>query len=223
MAAIRGGAAPVTARSLQHSWSKKLVQETATLLTLSPACAAAVVTVCLPVASLKGVTFRLSHLENALGASLLMEAAQGKNPYLIAALKSLPLTADDVSSNDAAAMAAGSTDTGSTDTGSSSSSSSGDTGGGRGIGAATAAEKQLAAALAQQLQEEMKNWPSSLAEDEQLLLSLVTRPPQLSPETAAALGKLAGDPRLLSAVKYRVERKRLLQACMVLLNVFTQD
>lgn len=145
-----------------------------------------------------------------------MEAAQGKNPYLIAALKSLPLTADDVSSDDAAAMAAGSSDTGS-------SSSSGDAGGGRGIGAATAAEKQLAAALAQQLQEEMKNWPSSLAEDEQLLLSLVTHPPQLSPEAAAALGKLAGDPRLLSAVKYRVERKRLLQACMVLLNVFTQD
>lgn len=174
--------------------------------------------------NLKGVTFRLSHLENALGASLLMEAAQRKNPYLIAALKSLPLTADDVSSNDAAAMAAGSSDTGSSSSSSSDTGSNGgDTGGGRGIGAATAAEKQLAAALTQQLQEEMKDWSSSLAEDEQLLLSLVTRPPQLSPEAAAALGKLAGDPRLLSAVKYRVERKRLLQASTVLLSVFTQD
>jgi hypothetical protein len=165
---------------------------------------------------LQGITFRLSHIENALGAGLLMEAAKGQNPYLIAALKSLPLTADDVSDGDSAAMAAGSSDAGSSD------ASSSDTTG-RGIGVATAQEKQLAAALMQQLTEEMKAWGSSLLEDEQLLLSLVTRPPQLSPEVAAALGPLAMDPRLLSAVKYRIERKRLIQACQVLLNVFTRD
>jgi hypothetical protein len=134
-----------------------------------------------------------------------MNAAKGKNPYIIAALKSLPLTADDATSND------------------SSSSSSSSSAEGRGIGVATAEEKQLAEALMQQLQAEMKEWATSLAEDEQLLLSLVTRPPQLSPEAAAALGKLAADPRLLSAVKYRIERKRLLQACQVLLNVFARD
>lgn len=152
-----------------------------------------------------------------------MEAAQGKNPYLIAALKSLPLTADDVSSNDSEATAAGSNDSSSGSSTSDTSSSSSKSAGGRGIGAATAGEKQLAAALKQQLLEEMKAWKTSLVQDEQLLLSLVTRPPQLSPANAAALGQLAADPRLLSAVKYRVERKRLLQACEVLLNVFSRD
>jgi hypothetical protein len=134
-----------------------------------------------------------------------MEAAKGKNPYIIAALKSLPLTADDVTSSD------------------NSSSSSSSSTEGRGIGGATAEEKQLAEALMQQLHAEMKGWATSLAEDEQLLLSLVTRPPQLSPEAAAALGKLATDGRLLSAVKYRIERKRLMQAGQVLLNVFLKD
>jgi hypothetical protein len=169
------------------------------LLAVSPAAVSA--------RSLKSVTFRLSHLEDALGAGLLMEAAKGKNPYLIAALKSLPLTADDAPPASA--------DSAASDSSSSSSS--------RGIGAAAAEEKQLAEALMQQLQAEMKGWTTSLAEDEQLLLSLVTRPPQLSAEAAAALGKLATDPRLLSAVMYRIERKRLLQACQVLLNVFTRD
>lgn len=174
--------------------------------------------------SLAGITFRLSHLENALGSSLLMEAAQGNNPYLIAALKSLPLTADDVSSDDAAAMTAGSSDATDTSSSSSSDSSSSSSAEGRGIGSATAEEQQLAAALLQQLQEEMKCWSTSLAEDEQLLLALVTRPPQLTPEAVAALGpSVAADPRLLSAVKYRVERKRLLQAAEVLLKVFTRD
>jgi hypothetical protein len=176
------------------------------------------VIVCVVACSLQGVTFRLSHIENALGAGLLMEAAKGQNPYLIAALKSLPLTADDVSDDESAAMAAGSSDAGSSDADSSSSDTAG-----RGIGVATQQEKQLAASLMHQLTEEMKAWRTSLLEDEQLLLSLVTRPPQLSPEVAAALGPLALDPRLLSAVKYRIERKRVIQACQVLLNVFTRD
>ena len=36
----------------------------------------------------------------------------------------------------------------------------------------------MAAALMQQLQEEMQAWTTTLPEDEQLLLSFVTRPPQ---------------------------------------------
>lgn len=149
-----------------------------------------------------------------------MEAAQGKNPYLIAALKSLPLTADDTTSTSTS-----SEDTTAVATPTTSTTSSGASGsdGGRGIGAATAAEKQLAEALMQQLQGEMNAWKTSLVEDEQLLLGLVTRPPQLAPEVAAALGRLATDRRLVAAVQYRVERKRLVQAAQVLLNVFLRD
>jgi hypothetical protein len=150
-----------------------------------------------------------------------MEAAQGKNPYLIAALKSLPLTADDTSSSNSEDTTTTTAQAASPATSASSSGSSSD--GGRGIGAATAAEKQLAGALMQQLQDEMQAWNTSLVEDEQILLGLVTRPPQLAPEVAAALGRLATDRRLVAAVQYRVERKRLVQAAQVLLNVFLRD
>jgi hypothetical protein len=155
-------------------------------------------------------------MEDALGAGLLMQAARGDNPYLIAALRSLPLLADDVSAADAAAMAA--------EGAAAAVASSADSSEGRGIAAATPQEKELAASLlAQVTAESGAPWATSLADDEQLLLQLSMRPPSLPEAAAAALGPLARDPRLLAALKYRVERKRLLAAAQVLLSVFVRD
>jgi hypothetical protein len=146
-----------------------------------------------------------------------MKAAQGDNPYLLAALKSLPVQVDDVSAADAAAMAQQeSSGEGSSSEGSASSS-------GRGIAPALPQEKELAGELLQQVQREAEAWPTSLEADEKLLLQLSMRPPLLPADTAAALGPLATDGRLLAAIKYRVERKRLLQACQVLLQLFVRD
>jgi hypothetical protein len=153
---------------------------------------------CTPVCcSLQGATFRLSYLEDALGATLLMDAARGRNPYLIAALKSLPVTADEVGTAQEAAAAAGAT-----------------AGTGRGIGPASQQEKELAAALMQQVEVQLaQGSSSSLQEDEQLLQQLEEKQQQQ--------GEV--DVRLIAAVRYRVERKRLLQLCQVLLRIFLQE
>lgn len=147
--------------------------------------------------SLQGASFRLSYLEDALGAKLLMDAAQGKNPYLIAALKSLPVTADDIGPAQEAAAAAGAA-----------------AGTGRGLGPSTQQEKDLADALKQQVEAQLAQGSgSSLQEDEQLLQQLEEQQQQQ--------GEV--DVRLVAAVRYRVERKRLLQACQVLLNIFLRE
>lgn len=126
-----------------------------------------------------------------------MDAAQGKNPYLIAALKSLPVTADDVGPAQEAAAAAGAA-----------------AGTGRGLGPATQQEKDLADALKQQVEAQLAQGSgSSLQEDEQLLKQLEEQQQQQ--------GEV--DVRLVAAVRYRVERKRLLQACQVLLNIFLRE
>jgi adenylosuccinate synthase len=126
-----------------------------------------------------------------------MDAARGKNPYLIAALKSLPVTADEVGSAQEAAAAAGAT-----------------AGTGRGIGPASQQEKDLATALMQQVEVQMaQGSSSSLQEDEQLLQQLEEKQQQQ--------GEV--DVRLIAAVRYRVERKRLLQSCQVLLNIFLRE
>lgn len=152
---------------------------------------------------LQGSTFRLSYLEDALGSQLLMQAAQGNNPYLIAALKSLPITADDV--DPAAAAEVDGSDS---------------TSKGRGIGPATQQEKQLARALLQQVDAEVAACGSSLQEDEQLLQQL-RQQQQQTMRGGAAEGSV--DVRRIAAVRYRIERKRLLQACQVLLNIFLRE
>ena len=48
----------------------------------------------------------MERVEDLLGGSLLMDAAQGRNPYLFAALKSLPLAAPEGGDADTPAAAA---------------------------------------------------------------------------------------------------------------------
>lgn len=138
-----------------------------------------------------------------------MDAAKGNNPYLIAALKSLPLTADEPVSPAA--------ETAAEEAGASQSS--------RGIGPARQEEKELAGLLMRQVQEELGSSESSLQEDEKLLQQL-QQELQGSAASAEAVGfrdVVPRDGRLAAAVKYRIERKKLLQASQVLLNIFLRE
>eukprot|EP00879_Flechtneria_rotunda_P022438 GHRR01023688.1.p1 GENE.GHRR01023688.1~~GHRR01023688.1.p1 ORF type:complete len:362 (+),score=153.27 GHRR01023688.1:241-1326(+) len=171
--------------------------------------------------SLQGATLRMSYLEETLGSSLILQAAQGKNPYIFAALKSLPITADDAQPTAATASAASApgADSIASEAISVDSSSADSDNVARGMGlTATKQEKELATALLQQIEAEVETCSTSLREDEELLQQLQ----QLA--AAAAADEAAGtDVRLQAAVRYRVERKRLLQACKVLLALVIRD
>lgn len=193
---------------------------------------------------LAGSTLRLSYLQDALGDSLFYDIALGRNPYLFAALKSLPLS----DTGDNSSMGADGT---SATTTSSSSGSSNDR-------LATPEEKELAAALQHQVDRELASCATSLVEDQLLLQQLEVRLQEQQQKQAAgtpAVSRTADssegssapsssisdssssggssdggstavqvvDPRLLAAVQYRLERKRLLQAAQVALRVFQRD
>jgi hypothetical protein len=149
---------------------------------------------------------RMSHLEEALGAGLMLEVARGNNPYIFAAMKSLPLTDDEVlPAGMAAAVTDGVQASSSTNSGSSNSH-------GRGTGPVTQEERAVAAALMDQVLSQLKYCGTTLMEDEELLQQL-----QQQQTDSSCLVQLA------AAVRYRIERKKLLNACQVLLNVFIRS
>lgn len=201
------------------------------------------------VCSYKDVTFRMTYLEDALGTQLLMDAARGSNPYLMAALKSLPLTADDPQ---APKLADVETSTPSAVTAAAAGNSAKnladdasvvdkagprvhvegvDSSTGRGMGPARKEEVELAALLSKQIHQELQSSKTTLQQDEQLLqqlqkkLDIGTQDHEGDFSSGPENSKRAvpWDARLVSAVKYRVERKKLLQACQVLLNIFLRE
>eukprot|EP00775_Hariotina_reticulata_P012042 gene12042-12185_t len=149
---------------------------------------------------------RMSHVEEALGAGLLLDVARGNNPYIFAAMKSLPLKDDKVLPAVLETTFANVSEArSSTNSGSSNSSD-------RGTGPVTEEERVLAGALIEQVLSQQEFCGTTLLDDEQLLRQLQ----QQQTHSPSLL-------RLAAAVRYRIERKRLLNACQVLLNVFVRS
>ena len=171
-----------------------------------------------------------------------MDAARGKNPYLFAALKSLPLADEEPQQQQQEAeepqqqqqevvtgRAAAETEDGGEDGAGPAGVLGGEEAGGQQAALATAGEQELATALLGQVDAEVDSCSTSLKEDEELLLDLLGRGSRVG-----VLGEVAAevagdgspgdedgvDVRLVAAVRYRVERKRLLQATQLLLGLF---
>jgi len=155
-----------------------------------------------------GGGIRLALMQELVGDVAMMEAAKGRRPHLFAALKSLPLADEE---------------------GGLGTSSSGGGGGGGGDGssqppavAATEAERSLARQLLVGLEVAASGCWGGLQEGEALLQRLEQQqqqqqPPQGQGEASSAAEEGA-DVRLLAAVRYRVERQRLVEACRQLLQ-----
>ncbi|KAI8468472.1 MAG: hypothetical protein J3K34DRAFT_10778 [Monoraphidium minutum] len=149
-----------------------------------------------------GACMSMERVETLLGSGLLMEAAQGRNPYLFAALKSLPLELGEEGGGGAATP-----------------SSSGGGGGGGGGGGDDAAGRRLAAALLEAVASQVAAAPTTLEADEALLAALS----EGGDEGRQGEGSEAPrDGRLAAAVRYRVERKRLLAAARVVLAAYAR-
>ena len=216
------------------------------------------------VCRLQTKTLRLSYLQDALGDAVFMDAARGKNPYLFAALKSLPLADEEPQQQQqqqqegeeewepqeqqqeeeekpqqqqqqqqeeevVSGKAGAGTEGGGEDGAGPEGVLGGGEVGGKQAALATAGEQELATALLGQVDAEVDSCSTSLKEDEELLLDLLGRGSRVGGfgEVAAEVagdgspGEEDGvDVRLVAAVRYRVERKRLLQATQSLLGLF---
>lgn len=147
----------------------------------------------------------MSRIEDALGSTLLMGAARGESPYLLAALRSLPLLMDNPEAAAASDAAASGVDPAAADAG-------------RGLAPATADEQRLAGALLQQLDAELAACVTTLQEDEEALADAAA-----DGARATRSGSSSADVRLVAAVRYRLERKKLMGAAQALLRTFTRD
>ena len=160
----------------------------------------------------RSAALSLERLEDALGDTLLVDAARGRSPYLFAALKSLPLQLDAA----AAAAAAGAVGVdGRPDEGSRAAAAAAAEGGRR-VGSAAEQRALAAALLAQVERQEMEGAASRLEDDEALLAALEAGGGGGGDEGEGA----AADARLAAAVRYRLERKRLLRAARVALSAY---
>jgi hypothetical protein len=135
-----------------------------------------------------------------------MDAARGRNPYLFAALKSLPLADEQPEQQQEEQEGQGEVSEGSDQR-----------------LAATAGEQDLAGALLEQVDFENGSCSTSLKEDEELLQQLLGDSSSSGSKGEGLGGTTEGgevDVRLIAAVRYRIERKRLLQATHLLLRLF---
>jgi hypothetical protein len=160
----------------------------------------------------------MEQVEDVLGEGLLMDAAQGKNYYLFAALRSLPLKISSPEQEAAVAAAAAAATAGAGQPG---------LGAGLRVGSEEEQRALVASLLAQveaQIFESSGGGKTTLQEDEQLLKDLISKQQQLEQAASSASGGTDGssggefDARLVAAVSYRVERRRLLQAGRVVLG-----
>mmetsp|Transcript_24477 Transcript_24477/g.66812 ORF Transcript_24477/g.66812 Transcript_24477/m.66812 type:complete len:450 (-) Transcript_24477:151-1500(-) len=135
---------------------------------------------------------QLSRVQERFGDTVLMDAASGKNPYMWAALKSLPFApeADEASSSGEDHL-------------------------------------ELARNLHMQCESMLQGFQTTIEEDEQILAAPSTsgssNPAGRSPDSPlSTLTVEAAEPWYLAAVKYRLERKRLIRACRLVLSVYTR-
>ncbi|MEW5301267.1 MAG: hypothetical protein WDW38_009476 [Sanguina aurantia] len=161
-----------------------------------------------PVAGL----LQLERLHAALGATMLFDIASGRSPYLYAAIKSLPFDFGELSGGQEGG--AGSS--------SSTSESPGVAGGSSGGGGSGGSTQHLEAAsdLAAQCKEMLAGCATTVEEDEVLLsrLSALQETEQREAESGTS-----SSVRQLAAVQYRLERKKLIQACSTLLSIYSRS
>lgn len=147
--------------------------------------------------SQQGTTVSLERLQSVIGDRVFVDCLSGKNPYVLAAMKSLPLRDEfDQQAATAAAAAAAAPEP----------TAEGAAASGRDLESMplSGAEKELAQALYQQCEVEISQYATSMQEDALLL------------QQAAG----SDDMRSTAVLQYRLERKRLLNAASTVLKLY---